>query len=74
MSTALKHKISKSERVGRMSLGHAAIEEGTAWGPVTEELAVLARLQRARRREASDCAMACALNRDQVSTKRGGKW
>lgn len=73
-SAALAHKRSRGERVGNIPFGFRAGADGVRLEPEPAEQAIVDRIGNLRRRGLTLRAIAAALNRAGVPTRRGGEW
>lgn len=73
-SAALRYKRARGERAGNVPFGYRAGADGMTLEPAPGELAVVARIRKLRRRGLTLRAIAAALNRAGIPTRRGGEW
>lgn len=70
---ALAFKKQRGDRLGTTPLGYRTLPDGTL-EPIPEELAIVARIKKLRRRRKSYSAIARIFNQEHIPTKRGGRW
>ena len=70
---ALAFKKARGDRLGTTPLGYRTLPDGTL-EPIPDELAIVARIRKLRRRGKSFAAIAREFNEEDVPTKRGGLW
>ena len=71
---ALSHKRSNGERVGNIRFGYRLCSDGKHVEPDPDEQAVLAEIRTMRQKGHSMRAIAAALNRKALRTRRGSAW